>query len=894
MRPSQSREATSFMNSTCASQNSLFLSDTALSLSRSLKSLSGLGKPESAVQRLSPCIENLTKAIGMIINFKDDAYAAAANVPKLTRLLDPNSSTPENHYNACVILHKLSEKEASRNSLAYYPQVIESLVRLLQTTQDINTQTEAVLALRKLCYAKPAISAVRNALSTPNLVDLLSHPTETIFLTSLSILHRQMLLLPDTTRPEVKECGGPVQLVSLLTPEKIPDPAWLTVCADAIRMTAYEDAETKLILLDCDIAEKIVYLLNTGPKNEKLQHALARLVKVLSVSTECKQGLVEAGAVQALTQLLNSKHNSLILETLWGLRNLSDQAFHLTDTRDLLKLLVPLVSSSVEHIAICSIGCLCNLTCQNATNKATLIEIDGVRALCSCLTAFLNRDEVTEPVCSALRNLTHQNEHASLAIRQIHDFGVLKTIVGLLKSDHFPEQLPLVKAVIGLIRNLGLSKSCRRDLQEFAITFNCGLHRFSDALLPNQLGTTDRLIVLFQRTTSAYEDAIRQRSSILSAASDLSYIEGVRLEDLVELLLVALQSMAQHSAARTTIIGAPEGVFASFVQYLYSSSEYLQRASLSLLSEVSVYPEGSQAIEHEGAIARITELVHSSDSKIATYSASILHRTAAHLKSVDYQMRLSQELKKSLRDSGVLPTKETPSEAATVDRLPDVPEQLVPKPRSRTTLNEVNNVGREMTHENGRHCGLGNIPLIGSLVFLLIFSAILFIAGAKFILFGAKPSANCSHHASTSRQLTTVGPCENEQWMQRFAVGSGYTMASIALLLGMAFVAISVRLCLKLNHGRLPRELQTTPDTIPAPHDAHSAPREDATETQCDESTNASTANSMADAPPDYETACREAQTTPNDDSMVYQPPSTDPPPLETPTPNNASLQRYR
>lgn len=72
--------------------------------------------------------------------------------------------------------------------------------------------------------------------------------------------------------------------------------------------------------------------------------------------------------------------------------------------------------------------------------------------------------------------------------------------------------------------------------------------------------------MLFQRTTSAYEDAIRQRSSILSAASDLSYIEGVRLEDLVELLLVALQSMAQHSAARTTIIGAPEGVFASFVQ----------------------------------------------------------------------------------------------------------------------------------------------------------------------------------------------------------------------------------------------------------------------------------------------------------------------------------------
>lgn len=76
-----------------------------------------------------------------------------------------------------------------------------------------------------------------------------------------------------------------------------------------------------------------------------------------------------------MTGLLSSNHSALVLETLWGLRNLSDQAFHLTDTRELLALLVPLVSSAVEHIAICTVGCLCNLTCQNATNKASLIEM---------------------------------------------------------------------------------------------------------------------------------------------------------------------------------------------------------------------------------------------------------------------------------------------------------------------------------------------------------------------------------------------------------------------------------------------------------------------------------------------------------------------------------------
>ena len=58
-----------------------------------------------------------------------------------------------------------------------------------------------------------------------------------------------MLFLPDEIRPEVKECGGPVHLASLLTPEKISDPLWLTVCADSLRMTAYEDAEVKVTLM---------------------------------------------------------------------------------------------------------------------------------------------------------------------------------------------------------------------------------------------------------------------------------------------------------------------------------------------------------------------------------------------------------------------------------------------------------------------------------------------------------------------------------------------------------------------------------------------------------------------------------------------------------------------
>ncbi len=48
--------------------------------------------------------------------------------------------------------------------------------------------------------------------------------------------------------------------------------------------------------------------------------------------------------------------------------------------------------------------------------------LDGVPALCACFKNFVTRDEVTEPVCSALRNLTHQNEHANAAVRQVKPF----------------------------------------------------------------------------------------------------------------------------------------------------------------------------------------------------------------------------------------------------------------------------------------------------------------------------------------------------------------------------------------------------------------------------------------------------------------------------------------
>ncbi len=77
--------------------------------------------------------------------------------------------------------------------------------------------------------------------------------------------------------------------------------------------------------------------------------------------------------------------------------------------------------------------------------------------------------------------------------------------------------------------------------------------------------------------------------------------------------------MARHPPARVDVIQAPDGTFACIVHFLYSSSEYLQRASLGLLNEISVSQDGCLAIEKEGAVPKITDLVHSSNSKTGRF-----------------------------------------------------------------------------------------------------------------------------------------------------------------------------------------------------------------------------------------------------------------------------------
>ncbi|VDP35450.1 unnamed protein product [Schistosoma mattheei] len=142
---------------------------------------------------------------------------------------------------------------------------------------------------------------------------------------------------------------------------------------------------------------------------------------------------------------------------------------------------------------------------------------------------------------------------------------------------------------------------------------------------------------IFLQTFNSLNKTNRQQYHGITGEESNNYLEGVNLEDMLELTLAALQIMAKDQSIQEEFIHTA-GLVSSVVQLVYSPSVCLQRASTAFLSQLSTSRSGCQAIENEGASA---------------YTAAILHRIAQD-KPEAYRRRLSLELRQSLFDGGLL------------------------------------------------------------------------------------------------------------------------------------------------------------------------------------------------------------------------------------------------
>ncbi|XP_039264022.2 catenin beta-1-like [Styela clava] len=574
----------------------------------------------TAVQRLAEPSQMLKHAVVNIINYQDDADLATKAIPELTTLLNDEDQVVVQQ--AAQMVHMLSKKVASRQAIMNNPGMIAALVRAMQNSSDPDTQRFCTGALHNLSHHRQGLLSIFKSGGIPALVKMLSSPIESVVFYAITTLHN-LLLHQEGSKMAVRLAGGLQKMVSLLAKDNVK---FLAIDTDCLQILAYGNQESKLIILASGGPQELVRIMRTY-NYEKLLWTTSRVLKVLSVCQSNKPAIVEAGGMQALGMHLRSNSQRLVQNCLWTLRNLSDAGTKQDQTENLLQMLVQLLASNDANVVTCAAGILSNLTCNNMRNKTHVCQVGGIEALVRTVLQAGDHQDITEPAVCALRHLTSRHPDAEMAQNAVRLHYGLPVLVKLL---HPPSRWPLIKAVIGLIRNLALCGANHAPLREH--------------------GAIPRLVQLLMR---AHQDSTR-RSSLTSTMSQQqpTYVDGVRMEEIVEGTTGALHILCREPHSRAVICGL--NTIPLFVQLLYSPIENIQRVAAGVLCELAQDKNAADVIENEGATAPLTDLLHSKNEGVATYAAAALFRMSED-KSQDYKKRLSVELTTSLfKDDGAM------------------------------------------------------------------------------------------------------------------------------------------------------------------------------------------------------------------------------------------------
>uniref|UniRef100_A0A3Q3BH72 Catenin (cadherin-associated protein), beta 1 n=1 Tax=Kryptolebias marmoratus TaxID=37003 RepID=A0A3Q3BH72_KRYMA len=557
------------------------------------------------VQRLAEPSQMLKHAVVNLINYQDDAELATRAIPELTKLLNDEDQVVVNK--AAVMVHQLSKKEASRHAIMRSPQMVSAIVRTMQNTNDVETARCTAGTLHNLSHHREGLLAIFKSGGIPALVKMLGSPVDSVLFYAITTLHN-LLLHQEGAKMAVRLAGGLQKMVALLNKTNVK---FLAITTDCLQILAYGNQESKLIILASGGPQALVNIMRTYTY-EKLLWTTSRVLKVLSVCSSNKPAIVEAGGMQALGLHLTDPSQRLVQNCLWTLRNLSDAATKQEGMEGLLGTLVQLLGSDDINVVTCAAGILSNLTCNNYKNKMMVCQVGGIEALVRTVLRAGDREDITEPAICALRHLTSRHQDAEMAQNAVRLHYGLPVVVKLL---HPPSHWPLIKATVGLIRNLALCPANHAPLRE--------------------QGAIPRLVQLLVR---AHQDTQRRTSM---GGTQQQFVEGVRMEEIVEGCTGALHILARDLHNRVVIRGL--NTIPLFVQLLYSPIENIQRVAAGVLCELAQDKEVADAIEAEGASAPLTELLHSRNEGVATYAAAVLFRMSED-KPQDYKKRLSVEL----------------------------------------------------------------------------------------------------------------------------------------------------------------------------------------------------------------------------------------------------------
>jgi hypothetical protein len=561
----------------------------------------------TAVQRLAQPTQQLKTAIMHLINYQEDADVTIKAIPELLKLLNDDEKSVV--VKTLKLIDQLSRKDASKFALSSSQQLISALINLILNTNDLELHNSCASILNNLTSNnnKQAMFVIFKSGGIPALIKLLNSPIESVVFYAITTLHNLLMYEPNA-KSQIHHYNGTRKIVELLSQNN--NPKFLALCVDSLHILAYNNSEVKLVIQTSGGPKELIRILRST-NYHKLIWTCVRLIKVLSVCPENKNMLVENGAMQVLSGHLQNPSNDdrTIYNCLLTLRNLSDCAIREENLDGLIKRLIDLLNANNDiNVSTCAAGILSNLTCNNDSNKIKFVEFNGIEIILRTMLQAgpENKEDICEPAVCTLRHVTNRHPQASVAQEAVRYYYGLPVIAPLLQSDQ--SRWPLLKATIGLIRNLALSDNNLAPLRE--------------------LGIIPRLVQLLIKAITAHQQA--QQNGMDSAV-----IDDVPMEEIIEGSVGALHQLARDS--HNGIVIRELKCIPVLVQLLYMPWESIQRVACGCLSELANDRMNVEIIQNEPITDKLTELLRSKDHALSTYAAAVLFRLSEDGKSSNEQ-----------------------------------------------------------------------------------------------------------------------------------------------------------------------------------------------------------------------------------------------------------------
>ncbi|CAF0967966.1 unnamed protein product [Rotaria sordida] len=299
----------------------------------------------------------------------------------------------------------------------------------------------------------------------PRLIQILDSPDNTVNFV-VTILHNFLIVLQEQSANEIDRYNGTQSFINLLhsSNDKL-----LTLVSDCLLKMSIYNLNSKLFIQNSkECVQCLLYIFDTT-KYDKLLLTISKLFPIISSGNEIiKRIFLQLNALSIfekqirLTKSIRIRHNCLI-----ALRNISDQATRMREVDSLIQQLAGILLTDDHQSILCSLGILSNLTADNKINKSLLVKLNGVQTLMQKLMMNADgNDDLIEAALCTLRHVTARHDlenEAREAIRKSYGIG---NIVKLLRDKNFKEHWGIIKATVGLIKNLSLSPSIISQLCE--------------------------------------------------------------------------------------------------------------------------------------------------------------------------------------------------------------------------------------------------------------------------------------------------------------------------------------------------------------------------------------------------------------------------------------------